>query len=222
MSQIDSILRVKLTRYWESNWLYIESQIDSILRVKLTLHWESNWLDIESQIDSIFRVKLTRYSESNWLDIASQIDSILRTKWTQYWEPKWLDTESQNNSSFRVKLTRYWELNWLDIESQIDSILRVKLTRYWESIRLKYSPITPGRILVSPVTQLFRSNDFICFFQYIIEVYLFPAYDAENKTNICQLSNMKLNKNGLEFMRCLDSFSFAILNANTTHNSTEK
>ena len=59
---------VKLTRYWESNWLDIESQIDSILRVKLTRYWESNWLDIESQIDSILRVKLSIY-----LSISNQI-----------------------------------------------------------------------------------------------------------------------------------------------------
>ena len=117
------------TRYWESNWLDIESQIDSILRVKLTWYWESNWLDIENQIDSILRVKLTRYWESNWLDIESQIDSILRVKLTRYWESNWLDFESQIDSISRVKLTRFRESNWLDFESQIDSISRVKLTR---------------------------------------------------------------------------------------------
>ena len=81
--------------YLSQNWLDIESQIDSILRVKLTRYWESNWLDIESQIDSILRVKLTRYWESNWLDIESQIDSILRVKITRYWESIWLDIERQ-------------------------------------------------------------------------------------------------------------------------------
>ena len=40
--------------------------------------------------------------------------------------------------------------------SQINSILRIKLS----ICQLKYSPITrnDGRILVQPVTQLFRSN----------------------------------------------------------------
>ena len=90
LSQINSILRVKLSQYWESNWLNIESQIDSILRVKLTQYWESNWLNIESQIDSILRVKWTQYWESNWLNIESQIDSILRVKLTEYWESNWL------------------------------------------------------------------------------------------------------------------------------------
>ena len=74
-SQIDLILRVKLTWYWESNWLDIESRIDLILRVELTWYWESNWLDIESRIDLILRVELTWYWESNWLDIESLFDS---------------------------------------------------------------------------------------------------------------------------------------------------
>ena len=75
---------------WESNWRDIESQIDSTLRVKLTRYWESNWRDIESQIDSTLRVKLTRYWESNLLDNESQIDSILRFKLTI-----WLSKSSQ-------------------------------------------------------------------------------------------------------------------------------
>ena len=144
-----------MTRYWESNWLDIESQIDSILRVKLTRYWKSNWLDIESQIDSILRVKLTRYWESNWFDIESQIDSILRVKLTRYWESNWLDIESQIDSILRVKLTRYWESNWLDIDSQIVSNIFQLLG-------------IPDRILVPPVTQLFRSKWLNFFFQCIL------------------------------------------------------
>ena len=86
-------------RIFESNWLDIESQIDSILRVKLTRYWESIWLDIENQIASIFRVKLNRYLESNWIDIESQIESILSVKLTWYWESNWLDFESQFDSN---------------------------------------------------------------------------------------------------------------------------
>ena len=57
-------------RIFESYWLDIESQMDSILRVNLTRYWESNWLDIESQFDSILRVKLTRHWESSWLKFS--------------------------------------------------------------------------------------------------------------------------------------------------------
>ena len=100
-SQIDSILRVNLTRHWASIWLYIESQFDSILRVNLTLYWESIWLDIEGQFDSILRVNLTRYWESIRLDIESQFDSnilqllgipgrILLPPVTQLLRSKWL------------------------------------------------------------------------------------------------------------------------------------
>ena len=149
-SQIDLILRVELTWYWESNWLDIESRIDLILRVKLTWYWESNWLDIENRIDLILRVKLTWYWESNWLDIESWIDLILR-----------------------VELTWYWESNWLDIESRTDLILRVELTWYWESIWLKYSPITRnlGSNFVPRVTHHFRSKWLHIFFQFISDAH---------------------------------------------------
>ena len=48
-------------RIFEPNWIAIESQIDSPLRVKLTRHWESNWLAIESQIDSLLRSIWRKY-----------------------------------------------------------------------------------------------------------------------------------------------------------------
>ena len=79
----------------ESHWLDIESQIDSILRVKLTRYWESNWLDIESQTDSkIF----SNYSESRvesyfdqWLNFVGQNDYIfLSVKFDRYLGD-WLD-----------------------------------------------------------------------------------------------------------------------------------
>ena len=98
MSQFDSIL----------------SQFDSILRVNMTRHWESIWLDIESQFYSIFRFNFTRYWESIWLVI---IESI-----------------------------------WLDIKSQID----------WNILQLLG---IPSRILVLPVTQLFRLKWLQFFFQ---------------------------------------------------------
>ena len=83
LSQIDSILRVNLTRYWESIWLDIDSQFDSILRVNLTRYWELIWLDIESQFDSnilqllripgqILVLPVTRIFRSKWLPFSSQ------------------------------------------------------------------------------------------------------------------------------------------------------
>ena len=71
-----------------------------------------------------------------------------------------------------VKLTRYWESNWqFDslTQSQIE-ILRVKLT-IWLSIPSQFhSNILqllgiPGRILVPPMTQFFRSKWLHFFFQ---------------------------------------------------------
>ena len=83
-------------KIYESNWLDIESQIDSILRVKLTRNWESYWLEIESQIDSKLRVKLTI-----WFSILNQFTSnilqslgirgrILSPLVTQLFRSKWL------------------------------------------------------------------------------------------------------------------------------------
>ena len=80
MSQINSILRVKLTRYWESNWLDIESQIDSILRVKLTRYWESNWLDIESQMDSNI---LQLLGIPVW-NLVKSLTQLFKSKWLNF------------------------------------------------------------------------------------------------------------------------------------------
>ena len=112
--------------------------------------FESNWLNIKSQIDSTLIVKLTQHWESNWLNIESQIDSTLRVKLTQHWESNWLNIESQIGSTLRVKLTQHWELNWLNIVCQIDSNILQLLT-------------LPGRIIISPVTQLLRSKWLIFF-----------------------------------------------------------
>ena len=83
LSQIDSILRVKLTRYWESNWLDIESQIDSILRVKLTRYWESNWLDIESQIVHLSLNIESNYSKSVRI-LVQPVTLLFRSKWLRF------------------------------------------------------------------------------------------------------------------------------------------
>ena len=99
-SVIDLTLRVKLTQYWESNWLNIETQIGSTMRLKLTQHWESNWLNIESQIDSTLRVKLTQHWESNWLKYSpvthfafwpKKFGQILVPPVTQLFRSKWLN-----------------------------------------------------------------------------------------------------------------------------------
>ena len=107
-------------------------------------------------------VKLTRYWESNW-----QVwHSILRVKLTRYWESIWLNNQSQIDK-FE---TRYWESNWLDIESQINSIMRAKLS-IWLSISSQFDSNIlqlfgiPGKILVPPVTQHFRSK-WLHFFQW--------------------------------------------------------
>ena len=71
-----------------------------------------------------------RIFESNWLNIKSQIYSTLRVYLTL---------------TLRVKLTHHWESNWLIIESPIDSNILQLFT-------------LPGRITISPVTQLLRSK----------------------------------------------------------------
>ena len=154
-SQIDSTLRVLLTQHWESYWLNIESLIDSTLRVKLTQHWESNWVNIETQ-----------HWESNWLNIESQIDSTLRVKLTQHWEPNWLNIESQIDSTLRVKLTQIFSSYSLcrsNYNSASDSTFKVKMTQFFSLGALReriksYLPKKLGQILVSLVTQLFRSK----------------------------------------------------------------
>ena len=63
----------------------------------------------------------------------------------------------------------------------------IKLTRYLESIWLKYSPNTliRGRILVPPVTQLFRSKWLLFFFQCSIQLNTF------NKASRCEPAEPK-------------------------------
>ena len=98
-----------------------------------------------------------RIFESNWLNIKSQIDSALRVKLTQHWESNWLNIESQTDSTLRVKLTQHWESNWLNIESQIGSTM----SQIGSTMRVKFTQIfsnLPGRIIISPVTQLLRSK----------------------------------------------------------------
>ena len=75
LSQIDSTLRVKLT--------HIEIRIDSTLRVKSAKHWESIWLKIRNHVDSKLGVKLTQKWELSWLSNAGKFDSTLIVKLTQ-------------------------------------------------------------------------------------------------------------------------------------------
>ena len=86
--------------------------------------------------------KMSHYDLKSWVTGGTKIRSRILSNQIIF-ESNWLSISSQNYQ-YRVKT--------INIESKLD--------RYWESIWLKYSPISrnPGRILVPPVTQLFRSK----------------------------------------------------------------
>ena len=96
-------------------------------------------LDIESQFDSQYRVNLNRVLH----DIEIKTDYQYRVNLSRVL----LDIESKTDSQYRVILNRVL----LDNESKTDSQYRVNLT---DPQLLGI----PGRILVPPVTQLFRSK----------------------------------------------------------------
>ena len=81
------------------------------------------------------------------------------------------------NIESQIVSLRIFESNWLDIESHIDLILRVKLTirlslsSQFDSNILQLLGIL-GRILVPPVTQLFRSKWLHFFFQWTLSLSL--------------------------------------------------
>ena len=152
MSASYDTLREKLSHFDTKSWITGGTKI----RPGKVSNWrifQSNWLNIESQIDSTFRVKFR-------LNIQSQIDSTFRVKSTQHSESNRLNIGSQIDWTLRVKLTEHWESNWLNIESQIDSnILQL--------------PTLLGRILVLPVTQLFRIKWLNFFSRCIVGTYAY-------------------------------------------------
>ena len=113
-----------------------------------------------SQIDSIFSVNLTLNIRSIYSQY--QVNLILNI------ESIWLSISSQFDSQYRVNLTLSIELIWLSISSQFDSNIPQLL---W----------IPGRILVLPVTQLFRSKWLHFVFQCCIE----EVKSHRHASNVC-------------------------------------
>ena len=133
---------------WVTSGTKIRPGISSNLRI-----FESIWLSISSQFYFQYRVNLSFNIESIWLSISSQFVFQYRVNWTLNIESIWLSISSQFDSQYRVNLTLNIESIWLSISSQFDSNILQLLG-------------IPGRILVPPVTQLFRSKWFHFFFQW--------------------------------------------------------
>ena len=92
--------------------------------------------------------------------MLSQFDFQCWVNLTLTVEPIWLSMVSQFDSQCWVNLTLTVEPIWLSMLSQFDSHYCVNLLSMlskFESIILQI-PTLPGRILVSPVTQLVRSG----------------------------------------------------------------
>ena len=97
--------------------------------------------------------KLSHFDRKSWVNSGTKIRQGKVGNWNI-----WVKL----TQTLRVKLTQHWESNWLNIESQIDSTLRVKLTQHWDWRQIDSNilqlPTLLGRILVPPLTQLFRSK----------------------------------------------------------------
>ena len=121
--------------------------------MRVTTHWKEKSLvtfgiKIRPGIPSNWRI-----FKSNWLSMSSQFDSQCRVNLTLNVESIWLSMSSQFDSQCRVNLTLNVESVWLSMSSQFD-------TNILQLVGI------PGRILVPPVTQLFRSKWLTFFFQF--------------------------------------------------------
>ena len=74
------IHHLKNIHYFESNWLDIENQINSILRIKLTRYWRSNWLSISSQFQSNI-LQLLRILNRI---LVPSVTQLFRSKWLHF------------------------------------------------------------------------------------------------------------------------------------------
>ena len=131
----------------EAPWHFVGNFSNSRNRCS---HWKKKWnhFDLKSWVSGGTKIRPGiptnwRIFESTWLDIESQFDpgfrvigEYLRQIDSQYWGKSTLNIES----------------NWISILSQIDSNILQLFT-------------IPGRILVPPVTQLFRSKWLHFFFK---------------------------------------------------------
>ena len=138
-------------------------QFDSQCWVNLTLNVESIWLSMLSQFDSQCWLNLTLTVESIWLSMLNQFNSQFGVNLTLNVESIWLSIVSQFCSQCWVNLTLNVESIWLSLLSQFETnILQL--------------PNLPCRILVPPVTQLFRSKWLNFFSQctyHILQTWLF-------------------------------------------------
>ena len=94
--------------------------------------------------------KWSHFDLKSWVTGGTKIWSGIPSYWRLF-DSNWLDIESQVNSNW-LDIESQIGLNWLDIESQFDSNILQLLG-------------IPDRILIPPVTQLFRSKWLHFFFQ---------------------------------------------------------
>ena len=140
-----------------------------------TIGWKPlgarQFLLVETHMYRSLKEKWIHFDLKSWVTGGTKIRPGILSNLTIF-ESNWLDIESQI-----VQLTRYWE-SYCQFDSQIESIWpsnRVNLTPNIESIwhlissQFDSNIITllriPGRILVPPVTQLFRSKWLHFFYQ---------------------------------------------------------
>ena len=121
------------------------SQYDSQCWVNLNLNVESIGLSMLSQFNFDLKVGNWRIFESIWLSMLSQFDSQCWVNLTLNVESIWLSMLNQFDSQCKINLTPNVEPIWLSMLSQYDS-------------NFLHLPTLPGRDLVPPVTQLFRSK----------------------------------------------------------------
>ena len=139
------------------NWriIWVNLTLKSQCWVNLTFNVESIWLSMLSQFDFQYWANLTFNVEPIWLSMLNQFDSQCWANLTLNVDSIWLSMLIQFDSQCWSNLTLNVDPIWRSMLSQFDS-------------KILQLPTLPGRILVPPVTQLFRSKWLNFFSQWYI------------------------------------------------------